>query len=96
MSEECGLCFECHTVREFIEKTFASKGIEILWQGSGTDEVGMDSKTGRILIKISQKYFRPAEVDLLLGDSTKACEKFGWRPEYSFDDLVKEMVEADY
>lgn len=86
---------ECHTVREFVEKTFALKGIEIVWQGSGTDEVGVDSKTGSVLIEVSPKYFRPAEVDLLLGDSTKARTELGWEPQYSFDDLVREMVSGD-
>jgi GDPmannose 4,6-dehydratase len=86
---------EYHSVREFIEKTFALKGFNIKWKGEGVDEIGYDSITGRELIFISEKYFRPAEVDELLGDSTKARTKLGWKPQYSFDQLVEEMVEAD-
>jgi len=86
---------EFHSVREFIEKAFALKGFNIKWKGSGVDEIGYDENTGRELIFISEKYFRPAEVDELLGDSSKAREELGWKPEYSFDDLVKEMVDQD-
>uniref|UniRef100_A0A6C0AZB3 GDP-mannose 4,6-dehydratase n=1 Tax=viral metagenome TaxID=1070528 RepID=A0A6C0AZB3_9ZZZZ len=86
---------EYHSVREFIEKSFLIKGIEIKWKGSGIDEIGYDSKTNKELIFISEKYFRPAEVDELLGDSTKAQTELGWMRKYSFDDLVKEMVDAD-
>ena len=86
---------EFHSVREFIEKAFALKGFNIKWKGSGVDEIGYDENTGRELIFISEKYFRPAEVDELLGDSSKVREELGWKPEYSFDDLVKEMVDQD-
>jgi GDPmannose 4,6-dehydratase len=86
---------EFHSVREFIEKAFILKGIDIKWKGSGLDEVGYDENTGRELIFISEKYFRPAEVEELLGDSTKARKELGWEPQYSFDDLVQEMVEQD-
>lgn len=86
---------EFHSVREFIEKAFAFKGFNIKWKGSGVDEIGYDENTGRELIFISDKYFRPAEVDELLGDSSKARKELGWKPEYSFDDLVKEMVDQD-
>jgi len=86
---------EFHSVREFIEKSFALKKINIKWKGEGLNEVGYDTKTGRVLIKISDKYFRPAEVEELLGDSRKARKELGWIPKYSFDDLIKEMVEED-
>jgi len=86
---------EFHSVREFIEKAFALKGFEILWKGSGIDEIGYDKNTGKELIFISETYFRPAEVEELLGDSTKARTELGWKPEYTFDGLVKEMVESD-
>jgi len=86
---------EFHSVREFIEKAFALKGFNIKWKGSGVDEIGYDENTGRELIFISEKYFRPAEVDELLGDSSKAREELGWKPEYSFGELVKEMVDQD-
>ena len=86
---------EFHTVREFVEKSFALKGFNIQWKGSGTDEIGYDANTGRELIFISEKYFRPAEVEELLGDSTKARTILGWTPKCTFDELVKEMVESD-
>ena len=86
---------EYHSVREFIEKAFALTGFNIKWKGEGLNEIGYDENTGRELIFISEKYFRPAEVDELLGDSSKARAELGWSPVYSFDDLVKEMVESD-
>jgi GDPmannose 4,6-dehydratase len=86
---------EFHSVREFIEKAFLLKGFDIKWKGEGLNEIGYDTKTGKELIFVSEKYFRPAEVDELLGDSTKARNELGWKPKYSFDDLVKEMVEFD-
>jgi GDPmannose 4,6-dehydratase len=86
---------EYHSVREFVEKSFALKGINIKWKGEGINEIGYDENTGRELICISEKYFRPAEVDELLGDSRRARNELGWSPKYSFDDLVNEMVETD-
>jgi GDPmannose 4,6-dehydratase len=86
---------EYHSVREFIEKAFGLKGFSIVWKGSGVNEIGYDEKTGRELIFISEKYFRPTEVDELLGDSTKARTELGWTQKYSFDELVNEMVESD-
>jgi len=86
---------EYHSVREFVEKSFKLKGFDIKWKGSGLNEIGYDDNTGRELIFISEKYFRPAEVDELLGDSTKARNELNWTPKYSFDKLVEEMVETD-
>ena len=86
---------EHHSVREFIEKAFVYRGITIEWKGTGLDEVGCDATTGAILVSVSEKYFRPAEVEELLGDSTKARNELGWKPKYSFDALVKEMVDHD-
>ncbi len=86
---------EFHSVREFIEKSFNLRGFNIKWKGEGLNEIGYDLNTGRELIFVSEKYFRPAEVEELLGDSTKAREELGWVPKYSFDDLVKEMVDFD-
>ena len=86
---------EFHSVREFVEKSFALKGFDIKWKGTGINEIGYDEKTGRELIFISEKYFRPAEVEELLGDSTKARNELGWYPKCTFDDLIKEMVEND-
>lgn len=83
---------ETHSVREFVEKAFAIKGITIKWFGEGINELGYCSKSGRVLIKVSQKYFRPAEVDILIGDSTKARTLLGWEPKITFDKLVEEMV----
>ena len=86
---------EEHSVREFVEKTFELKGFNIQWQGEGLNEVGVDANTGRVLIKVSPKYFRPCEVDELLGSSEKAKKELGWIPQISFEQLVKEMVEYD-
>jgi GDPmannose 4,6-dehydratase len=86
---------EHHSVREFVEKAFALKGFDIKWKGEGINEIGYDANTGRELIFISERYFRPAEVDELLGDSSKARRELGWKPKCSFDDLVREMVEED-
>lgn len=86
---------ETHTVREFVELAFAELGYEIEWQGSGVDEKGIDKNTGKVLVEVDPRYFRPAEVELLWGDSTKARTELGWEPKYSFMDLVKEMVQSD-
>lgn len=86
---------ECHTVREFVEKTFALKGFDIKWKGQGINEIGYDANTNRELIFISEEFFRPAEVDHLLGDCTKATTKLGWKKKYTFSDLIKEMVDVD-
>ena len=86
---------EYHSVREFIEKSFSLKGLHIVWKGDGLNEIGYDKNTGRELIVVDERYFRPAEVEELLGDSTKARTELGWTPKYSFDDLVKEMTEND-
>ena len=86
---------EFHSVREFVEKSFLIKNIEIAWKGEGLNEVGYDKNTKKEYIFISDKYFRPTEVDELLGNSSKARKELGWKPETSFDDLVKLMVESD-
>src|SRR6516225_4376576 len=86
---------EMHSVREFVERAFACIGRTIEWRGSGVDEKGLDARSGRILVEIDPRYFRPTEVDLLIGDSKKAREKLGWRHKVSFDALVAEMVQAD-
>ncbi|CEJ74651.1 GDP-D-mannose dehydratase [[Clostridium] sordellii] len=86
---------ETHTVREFVELAFSELGYQIEWQGSGVDEKGIDKNSGRVLVKVDPRYFRPAEVELLWGDSTKARTELGWEPKYSFIDLVKEMVASD-
>ncbi|WP_259147362.1 GDP-mannose 4,6-dehydratase [Rhizobium sp. BIGb0125] len=86
---------ETHAVREFVELAFAEVGREIAWSGTGVDEVGVDAKSGAELVKIDPRYFRPTEVDLLLGDPSKAFDKLGWRHTTPFRDLVKEMVASD-
>jgi len=86
---------EFHSVREFVERAFSLRGFDIRWRGEGLNEVGYDAHTGRELIFVSEKYFRPAEVEELLGDSTKARTELGWFPNTSFDELVREMVDAD-
>ncbi len=85
---------ETHSVREFVEKAFQIVNISITWEGKGVDEVGMD-QYGNVVVRVDPKYFRPTEVDLLLGDSSKIKRKLGWQHKTKFDDLVKEMVESD-
>jgi GDPmannose 4,6-dehydratase len=87
---------ETHTVREMVEVAAIELGYDIEWKGKGIDEKGIDKKSGKILIEIDPKYFRPAEVDFLLGDYSKARNKFGWEPKVKFKELIKIMVEADY
>lgn len=86
---------ETHSVREFVEKAFACIDEEIVWEGEGLNEVGKDLKSGKVRVRIDQNYFRPTEVDLLLGDPSKARRSFGWHAKVGFDELVKEMVTED-
>ena len=86
---------EAHSVREFVEKAFAHIGRTIVWHGSGVEEKGLDKSTGETLVEVDPRYFRPTEVDFLLGDSSKARAKLGWRHRTSFDTLVSDMVKAD-
>jgi GDPmannose 4,6-dehydratase len=86
---------EMHTVREFIELAFAEAGRKLTWRGQGVDEEGVDDKTGDVLVKIDPRYFRPTEVELLLGDPSKARKVLGWQHEITFPRLVKEMVASD-
>ncbi len=87
---------ETHTVREFCELSFKELGITIEWQGKGVDEKGFNIKTGKDLIEIDSGYFRPTEVDFLVGDATKARKILGWKPKVKFKELVKIMIKADY
>ena len=86
---------EIHSVRELIELAFKIKGFDIQWKGEGVNEIGYDKISGRELIFIDPKYFRPAEVDLLHGNNSKAQNILGWKPKIEFIDLVNEMVEFD-
>jgi GDPmannose 4,6-dehydratase len=86
---------ETHSVREFIEHSFKHIGISIIWKGTGVDETGCDAATGKTLVKINPKFFRPGEVDLLLGDYSKAKSLLGWSPAMKFEKLVQCMVQRD-
>ena len=86
---------ETHSVREFAEKAFARLDMQLAWQGTGVHEKGICTKTGKIIIEIDPKYFRPTEVDLLLGDPAKAKQKLGWEPKVAFEVLINMMVDAD-
>lgn len=86
---------ETHSVREFVEAAFNVIERKIRWQGEGVDEVGVDDETGIIRVKVNPKYFRPTEVDLLLGDSSKARREIGWKPRITFNQIVEDMVKSD-
>jgi GDPmannose 4,6-dehydratase len=82
------------TVRRFVELAFSELNTEVVWQGNGADEIGLDAKTGRVLVEIDPAYFRPTETDLLIGDPAKAKEKLGWETKITLEELVSEMVQA--
>jgi len=86
---------ETHSIREFVEAAFDKIGTKVEWEGKGVNEKGVDRKTGKIILEISTEFFRPAEVDILIGDYSKAKQKLGWQPKTKFKDLVDIMVEAD-
>lgn len=86
---------EAHTVRHFVEEAFKETGVEIIWEGEGVDEIGKEKKTGRVLVKINPEFYRPAEVDILLGNSSKAEKVLGWKRKVDFPGLVKKMVIYD-
>jgi GDPmannose 4,6-dehydratase len=86
---------ETHSVREFVEKAFKHVNIEIAWKGKGLEEAGFDAKTGKVLVEVDPRYFRPTEVELLLGDPSKAHRVLGWKHETGFDQLVDEMMAED-
>ena len=86
---------ETRSVREFVERAFACVGRRIVWRGTGSDEVGIDEKSGKAIVHVDPNYFRPTEVDLLLGDPSKAKAKLGWEAKTTFDELVVEMVDSD-
>jgi GDPmannose 4,6-dehydratase len=86
---------ECHSVREFVEESFRFIGREIEWQGTGIDEVGVEKGSNIVRVKVNPKYFRPTEVDFLLGDASKAKKELGWSPKVSFPQLVKDMMASD-
>ena len=86
---------EAHTVRELIEKAFACIGVKVKWAGQNAEERGIDTKTGKTIVAVDPKYYRPIDVNAVLGDATKAKQELGWEPEVKFDQLVEIMMEAD-
>lgn len=86
---------ETRTVREFVEAAFSKAGMTVEWTGTGVDEVGKDKETGKVIVKINKNFFRPAEVDILLGNPEKAEKVLGWKRDISFDELVERMVKND-
>jgi GDPmannose 4,6-dehydratase len=86
---------ETRSVREFVELAFAEVGRSVEWRGKGVEETGVDKKSGKTVVRIDPVYFRPTEVDLLIGDASKARKKLGWKPKTSFAQLVKEMIAGD-
>ena len=86
---------ETHSVREFVERAFAYVDCQIEWKGHGVDEKGIDAKSERTLVEVDKRYFRPTEVDILIGDASKAREKLRWQPRTTFNELVDEMMKAD-
>ncbi len=86
---------EMHSVREFIEKSFGHAGIEIAWEGEGVKEIGKSKATGDIVVRMDERYYRPAEVEQLLGDPSKAKKQLGWEPKVKFEELVKIMTDGD-
>ena len=83
------------TVRKFVELAFAEAGIQLEWKGRAADEKGINTANGETIVEIDKKYFRPAEVDCLIGDASKAKKKLGWSPKHTVEDLVKEMMASD-
>jgi GDPmannose 4,6-dehydratase len=86
---------ETHTIKEFVENAFKAAGYEIVWEGEGVNTKGIDKKSGKVLVEVSPEFYRPAEVDVLIGNPQKAKEKLGWEPKIKFEELVRIMVEAD-
>jgi GDPmannose 4,6-dehydratase len=86
---------ESHSVREFIDLAFSKVGRRIVWRGEGADEVGVDASSGKDLVRVDPRYFRPTEVDELIGDASKAADRLGWRHKTTFKELVAEMVQSD-
>jgi GDPmannose 4,6-dehydratase len=87
---------ETHSIRQFVEETFRVLGEEIEWKGNGINEKGIMKSSGKEVVAIDPRYFRPTEVDLLIGDASKAHKQLGWKPKVTFRDLVRIMTEADF
>jgi GDP-D-mannose dehydratase len=86
---------ETHSVREFVEKASLVAGFDVEWVGEAQNTKGIDKKSGKVIVEVSKKFYRPAEVDLLIGDYTKAKQKLGWEPKTTFDKIVEIMMEKD-
>lgn len=86
---------ETHSVREFTELAFREANIDIEWEGEGVNEIGRDADSGKVLVEVDPMFYRPTEVDLLIGDPSKARERLGWKTKVSFEELVKMMVKSD-
>jgi len=87
---------ETHSVREFVQLAGEYLGMDIYFEGSGVNEVGIDANTGKVVVKVNPKYFRPTEVDILLGNPEKAKRELKWEPKIKFEELVERMVKSDY
>ena len=87
---------ETHTIREFADLAFKELDMELEWKNSGVEEIGVDMKSGKTIVQVDPQYFRPTEVEILIGDPSRAKEKLGWEPKVKFHELVKIMVEADW
>jgi GDPmannose 4,6-dehydratase len=87
---------ETHEVRKFVDAAFRELGIDLRWEGEAENEKGIDRQTGKILVEVDSKYYRPTEVDLLIGDASKAKKKLGWEATTKFADLARLMAKADY
>jgi GDPmannose 4,6-dehydratase len=85
---------ETHSVREYVELAFREIGINVEWQGSGKDEIGVDRNSGNVLVQVNPKYYRDIDIECLIGDASKARRELGWEPQVSFRELVSEMVSA--
>jgi GDPmannose 4,6-dehydratase len=83
------------SVRDFVAAAFATTGVSVAWHGAGESETGHDPATGEVLVRVDPRFFRPAEVNTLTGDASKALRVLGWKPEITFETMVREMVEAD-
>jgi GDPmannose 4,6-dehydratase len=86
---------EMHSVRELVEEAGRILGFDIIWKGKGPKERGVDKKTGKVIVEIDPHYYRPAEVDLLLGDASKARKELGWKPKITYKELIRIMVDSD-
>jgi len=84
-----------HSVRQFCEKAFQAVDIDVEWKGNGINEKGINKKTKKVIVDVSNKFYRPTEVDILKGDASKAKRELGWEPEVSFDEMIKKMVKND-